>query len=682
MKQILWILPLGLATSFWACSESTSSVDDNNIYESLESFTDSRNNREYKKVTIGEQTWMAENLYYEKYFYTWEEAQKACPEGWHLPNDNEWKTLFNEVGGVDQAGLQLKTTSGWETGENGMDFYGFAASPTGYRDTLDEHQKKGYRALFWSATELDSQNAYNWRFDGVSDYVFHEDYSKKFKLSVRCIENNISEESSSSSEEKSSSSSIIQSSSSEIKSSSSKATQTSSSSSSIVSSSSQIQSSSSEEISSSSKPAILNGYDPINQTLTDDRDGHVYKTTTIDNRVWMAENLNFAYNFKSARSLCYQNDTAFCTKYGRLYSWAAAIDSAGSFSKDSIECTLPNSECNLSKVTRGMCPEGWHIPSIIEWNDLLYFIGGYQTQKLKTKQGWNKGEGTDEFGFSLLPAGESYSSKFEGEGEYLRLWTIYKKYGSSINIYTSEGFSYSTSGSTNFLSIRCIMNYDDKKEISKPDNVYGTIEDSRDNNIYKTVQIGDQTWMAENLRLDNNDESFKSKCPIDTTEKDSTKYCNSFGRLYTWLTAIDTAAIYSDDAKECKDDYNCNALKIIRGICPEGWRIPNEDDIENLGKNAGGIGIAGRNLKSQDGWSNGDTGYDLYGFNATPAIGKDLAGYWTTTSFKEIYPRYFYFWNFSIDFSTSSSSRETYYPIRCIKMTQEEIDSKKTDITD
>ena len=82
MKQILWTLSLGLATSFIACSESATSVENNNEHESLESFTDSRDNREYKKVTIGEQTWMAENPYFEKYFYTWEEAKKACPEGW------------------------------------------------------------------------------------------------------------------------------------------------------------------------------------------------------------------------------------------------------------------------------------------------------------------------------------------------------------------------------------------------------------------------------------------------------------------------------------------------------------------------------------------------------------------------------------------------------------------------
>jgi len=86
-----------------------------------------------KTVTIGNQIWMAKNLNdaskggkcYEyksenckKYgrLYTWEEATKACPFGWHLPSNAEWKALVSFAGGANAAGGKLKAKSGWEKG--------------------------------------------------------------------------------------------------------------------------------------------------------------------------------------------------------------------------------------------------------------------------------------------------------------------------------------------------------------------------------------------------------------------------------------------------------------------------------------------------------------------------------------------------------------------------------------
>jgi len=102
-----------------------------------------------KKVTIGTQIWMAENLNIEygegslcygnspdscaKYgrLYTWDAAKMACPTGWHLPTNAEWETLVGYVGGSSVAGNKLKSRSGWNNNGNGTDEYGFSALPGG-----------------------------------------------------------------------------------------------------------------------------------------------------------------------------------------------------------------------------------------------------------------------------------------------------------------------------------------------------------------------------------------------------------------------------------------------------------------------------------------------------------------------------------------------------------------------
>ncbi|MBR5413596.1 MAG: fibrobacter succinogenes major paralogous domain-containing protein [Fibrobacter sp.] len=154
-------------------------------------------------------------------------------------------------------------------------------------------------------------------------------------------------------------------------------------------------------------------------SLIDERDGHVYKTVVIGTQTWMAENLNY----QSANSYCYDNDPLYCAKYGRLYTWTAAID------RTEDECGV-NKKCDLGVgIVQGVCPSGWHLPSAFEWNNLFSVVGDSSTagKKLKSQEGWryngHNGNGTDDYGFSVLPAGEGYGNHYGGEAFLAEFWS-------------------------------------------------------------------------------------------------------------------------------------------------------------------------------------------------------------------------------------------------------------------
>ena len=147
-------------------------------------------------------------------------------------------------------------------------------------------------------------------------------------------------------------------------------------------------------------------YDSVMNSVKDLRDGQTYKTVTIGTQTWMAENLNF----KTDSSSCYDNEESNCTKYGRIYTWAAATGKSESECGYGYVCSLPSGNI------QGACPSGWHLPSDDEWYTLINAVGGSSNagKVLKSTSGWkNDGNGTDAFGFSALPAG--YRNIYDGE---------------------------------------------------------------------------------------------------------------------------------------------------------------------------------------------------------------------------------------------------------------------------
>lgn len=209
-------------------------------------------------------------------------------------------------------------------------------------------------------------------------------------------------------------------------------------------------------------------------TLKDSRDGKTYKTVQIGDKVWMAENLNFDYNHSTAKSMCYDNKPENCEKYGRLYTWAAAMDSAAIFSKDGARCGY-GKKCDAIGTVRGVCPEGWHLPSKEEFEDLKTLAGQKAADikkagtVLKSTTGWKEndgksGNGTDGLGFGALLAGDynSIFGHFNFEGSSADFWSsteLNERYAYDLTLYYSSEYAFVYVDIKDFgYSVRCVKN--------------------------------------------------------------------------------------------------------------------------------------------------------------------------------------------------------------------------------
>jgi uncharacterized protein (TIGR02145 family) len=132
-------------------------------------------------------------------------------------------------------------------------------------------------------------------------------------------------------------------------------------------------------------------------------EGKVYKTVQIGQQCWMKENLDLGTmiwagqnqgNNSIIEKYCYNQDPLLCEEYGGLYQWSEMMNYA------------------YNQGPRGICPEGWHIPSIYEWEALAEFLGGHEQAGEKLKEAGNGhwaysdlSTGNNSSGFTGLPAG-------------------------------------------------------------------------------------------------------------------------------------------------------------------------------------------------------------------------------------------------------------------------------------
>jgi len=141
-----------------------------------------------------------------------------------------------------------------------------------------------------------------------------------------------------------------------------------------------------------------------------------------------------------------------------------------------------------------------------------------------------------------------------------------------------------------------------------PNITYGSLTDSRDQKNYRTIVIGTQTLMAENLNYDVPDNE------TDVCYLNNASNCETYGRLYNWATAMANSASSSANPSG------------VQGVCPDGWHLPSDAEWAALITAVGTT--PGYKLKATSGWGvgGGSGGSDDFGFSALPGGGRSFDG--------------------------------------------------------
>jgi uncharacterized protein (TIGR02145 family) len=461
-----------------------------------DTFTDPRDGKKYKTIEIGEHKWMAQNLDYhgedgflglcygdvpqkkikkpencKKYgrLYNRNEAENACPEGWHLAGHSEWETLIDFAGGKEIAGKKLKAKNGWKahdfSGKNpkapkckwteektdnrgrvtvmehdmcNTDEYGFSALPGG-----------GYNCLFENYFYNDVGEIGRWWAGGYDRMTMSNDDMKVIytnlgstecrdnrMFSVRCVTHSAAGKARSEAEEQAK----LEAEQAKLK----------------AEEQARLEA---EERTRQAEKARLKAEENFKKSIpyrTFNFGGEDYPTIKIKNTVWMAKNLNLPVkeswlDKEKSVSVCYDNKPENCKKYGMLYNWTAATKA---------------------------CPKGWHLPSRSEWETLIGFVGGEKEtyggmivnkdragKYLKATSGWNNnGNGVDTVGFTALPGGSgSYNgNSFDNDIGKRGYWWVSPEIdnlnaGAYYIDYNSESISTGSYRKSSLTSIRCVM---------------------------------------------------------------------------------------------------------------------------------------------------------------------------------------------------------------------------------
>lgn len=200
----------------------------------------------------------------------------------------------------------------------------------------------------------------------------------------------------------------------------------------------------------------------------------------------------------------------------------------------------------------------------------------------------------------------------------------------------------------------------------------GNINTVRDieGNVYKTVMIGTQVWMAENLKVT----KYNDGTPVPLVTN-STSWSNSTFQGYCWYNNNEAAL-----GKIFGGLYNYFALSTARQICPDGWHVPSETEWEALIIYLGGDSIAGGKLKEADTihWIKPNTGAtNSSGFTALPGGYRSFNGtftsmgkngcWWSATESSATEACYVCLGNGIISISRTTAAKTNGFSVRCMK---------------
>ena len=347
--------------------------------------------------------------------------------------------------------------------------------------------------------------------------------------------------------------------------------------------------------------------------LIDVRDGEQYRTVRIGNQLWMAENLRF----NDTLWMPTLPDYSEAGENGRRYAYEAAM--AGHSFID-------------SGYNEGICPIGWHLPSMTEFDVMKNFVSEFCPSVdscLRSTEGWNF-VGNDRFGFNA-----KYSSEMLGA----YYWTSNPANGVRIN--SDHGYSYRSnstdavmyglrdsygyntfgadfSSKNNRYYVRCVKGSEEDsatviknylktrenmieylsssaayqaylssssaaewarvqqgaKQYFNPDLNYGEFVDSRDGQTYGYLKIGNYTWMAENMRY-----YFKGMSGYS--------YCEEYFGCAT--------RYYADTVKYFLTGFRYPDT-LLSQVCPVGWHVPSSAEWNDLSETA----VSSGNLLAND----------------------------------------------------------------------------------
>ena len=314
-----------------------------------------------------------------------------------------------------------------------------------------------------------------------------------------------------------------------------------------------------------------------------DCEGNVYKGVRIGCDCWTQRNLESTqysaggtcvgdipcvYEYESSM---YPNVAENVATFGKLYCFEAAIG---------------DSSDNGNGHIQGICPEGWYLPTPEKYAD-LFALGA---EALRSPNYWVSGGGNNSTEFTWLPAGMWNGSvnRFEGLMSEGYFWatedTGSKAKAKVIHIsYACDEVMKIESSTGNGYSVRCIKEKGEYNQTTtscvptdaQPCPGTYTVLD-HEGNKYNTVQIGNQCWTKENMRCKTSPKGYLTEgggnksnyIPYYYDYATSPIPFEQRGYLYNWAGAVDTI-----DTENIIVSFSNR-----RGICPEGWHVPNDDE--------------------------------------------------------------------------------------------------------